>query len=154
MNVNPNVVDFPKPEGSEPDRSVGSRWKHPQLFAKGYLAIPVLFLNVYANLKPYPLTLGEAMFVLHLMEFKWDERSPYPSYKVLAKRMGVSDKMVRRHAQTLETKKYLRRVARIGATNEFDLTPLFDALLKACIVEDKRLSFQAAFEASSRRSGN
>ncbi|HKR59113.1 MAG TPA: helix-turn-helix domain-containing protein [Pyrinomonadaceae bacterium] len=154
MSNNPNVVDFPKPDGNEPDRSVGTRWKHPELFAKGYLALPILFLHVYATLKPYPLTVGEAMFVLHLMEYKWDERSPFPSYKALAKKMAVSDKMVRRHAQSLEAKKYLRRVARVGNTNEFDLTPLFDALLKACIIEDTRPSFKALFEKAARRASN
>jgi hypothetical protein len=45
--------------------------------------------------------------------------------------MGVSDKMVRRYAKSLETKKYLRRTLRTGQTNQFDLTPLFDAILKA-----------------------
>jgi DNA-binding transcriptional MocR family regulator len=65
------------------------------------------------------------------MEFKWDSNDPYPSYKVLAQRMGVSDKLVRRHAQSLEIKGYLRRKQRIGDTNLFDLTPLFDALANA-----------------------
>ena len=71
------------------------------------------------------------MFVLHLMEFKWDSKDPYPSYKVLAQRMGVSDKLVRRHARSLEEKKYLKRKQRLATTNLFDLTPLFDALLQA-----------------------
>ena len=49
------------------------------------------------------------------MEYKWDERAPFPSYKTLARRMGISDKMARRHAQSLEAKRYLRRVARTSA---------------------------------------
>jgi|SRR5229473_2038755 hypothetical protein len=44
------------------------------------------------------------MFILHLMSFKWSEQAPYPSYKTLAKRMGVTDKMVRRYAAGLEDK--------------------------------------------------
>src|SRR5882724_1972414 len=138
-----NIVNFPGQEGSEPDRRVSARWKYPELFIKGYLVIPSLFFHAYAHLKPHPLTTGEALFVMHLMEFKWDERAPFPSYKTLAKRMGVSDKMVRRHAQSLEAKKYLRRVSRVGATNEFDLTPLFDALFRACIFDGAKKGLRA-----------
>jgi hypothetical protein len=107
------------------------RWKHEPLFHKGYVVVPTIFLQHYAQLKPKPLTGGEALFVIHLMEFKWDAADPFPGYKRLAERMGVSDKMVRRHAQTLERKGYLRREQRTGQTNRFDLGPLFDALLSA-----------------------
>lgn len=65
------------------------------------------------------------------MEFKWDSKEPYPAYKTLARRMGISDKMARRHAQSLEIKGYLKRQIRRAKTNRFDLNPLFDALLKA-----------------------
>ena len=105
------------------------RWKYEELFQKGYVAVPALFLHYYAQLKPFPLTSGEALFVLHLMTFKWDTEEPFPGYKTLAKRMGVSDKMARRHAQSLEIKGYLKRRLRVGQTNRFDLNPLFDALL-------------------------
>ena len=109
-------------------RAHSARWQHPELLDDGYVPVPVEFLRHYASLKPYPLTSGEALFVIHLMQFKWDSDSPFPSYKTLAARMGVSDKMARRHAQRLEQKGYLRRVVRIGQTNRFNLTPLFDAL--------------------------
>ncbi len=127
-----NIVNFPNTV-SDIDRSRIARWKHEELFVKGYLIVPSLLLYSYARLKPHPLTAGEVLFIIHLMDFKWDERAPFPSYKTLAKRMGVSDKMVRRHAQTLEDKRYLRRVARRGLTNQFDLTPFFDALRNATI---------------------
>lgn len=68
------------------------------------------------------------MFILHLMSFKWDEEAPFPGYKKLADRMGVSVKMARRYGNHIETKKLIRRVIRVGETNQFDLTPLFDAL--------------------------
>jgi helix-turn-helix protein len=118
-------------QGASPRRrSYANRWKHAALVQGGYLVVPTAFLQHYARLKPYPLTSGEALFVLHLMEFKWDEDAPFPGYKTLAVRMGISDKMARRHAQSLETKGYLRRVIRTGQTNQFDLTPLFDLLQK------------------------
>lgn len=119
-------------------RSFVKRWKHEDLFNKGFVAVPTQFLRHYARLKPYPLNSGQALFVLHLMQFKWDSRAPYPGYKLLAKQMGISDKMARRHARDLETMKYLRRQIRVGRTNRFDLEPLFDALANAVAEEAQK----------------
>jgi helix-turn-helix protein len=128
QDVTAPQVGFP-PASSSP-RSFGNRWKHDELFTKGYVGLPVTFLHHYALLNP-PLNAGEALFVIHLMQFKWDEQAPFPGYKKIAAQMGVSDKMARRHAQSLEIKGYLTREERIGRTNRFHLTGLFDALLKA-----------------------
>ena len=84
-----------------------------------------------------PLTSGETLFILHLMEFKWDSDAPFPAYKTLAARMGISDKMARRHAKSLQDKGYLKRRMRVGQTNRFDLNPLFDTVLKA-VQRDKK----------------
>ena len=89
------------------------------------------FLKTYARLKPFSLTHGEATFVLHLMQFKWDEQAPFPSYATIARQMGVSTKQAQRYAVALEQKHYLKREQRTGTSNRFDLTPLFDALLLA-----------------------
>ena len=67
--------------------------------------------------------------MLQLMTFKWDNALPYPAYKKISAAMGVTDKMARRYAQGLERKGYLRRQFQERATNKFDLTGLFDALL-------------------------
>jgi DNA-binding MarR family transcriptional regulator len=114
------------------------RWKHEPLFHRGYVVVPTTFLQVYADLKPHRLTGGEALFVIHLMEFKWDSADPFPGNRRLAQRMGLSDKMVRRYAQSLERKGYLRRHRRTGETNRFDLSPLFDALLKAALQDERQ----------------
>jgi hypothetical protein len=74
---------------------------------------------------------GEALFVLHLMSFKWNRELPYPTYKTIAKRMGITDKMARRYAQSLDRKGYLRRRYQTKAANRFDLTGLFKALAVA-----------------------
>jgi hypothetical protein len=124
-------------EKAKSERSFVKRWKHRNLFGNGFLVVPSIFLQNYSQLKPYPLTTGEALFVLHLMEFKWGSEAPFPGYKKLSSRMGVSDKMVRRYAQSLETKKYLQREKRVGQTNQFDLTLLFDALSKVAEVDKK-----------------
>lgn len=114
-----------------PENSKAARWKHEEIFDAGFLQVPNTFLELYANLKPIPLSAGEALFVLHLMTFKWTSSDPYPSYERLAKRMGLTTKAVRRYAQTLEAKNYLKRETRKGQTNKFDLSKLFDALLEA-----------------------
>lgn len=141
-------LPVPIPESS---RSFVKRWKHRNLFDRGFLVVPTLFLHHYAHLTPHPLSPGEALFVLHLMEFKWDANAPFPGYKTLAARMGISDKMARRHAQSLEAKKYLRREMRVGQTNRFDLTPLFDALSKAVEQKQKSTRGKATRVSSKRR---
>lgn len=114
--------------------TVSDRWGAAQnILCHGYVPVPTFFLEIYASLKPYPLTPAEAMFVLELMSHKWGKAAPYPSYKTIAKRMGVSDKMVRRYAQSLETKKYLHRVLRKNTSNRYDLTGLFQALDTAAL---------------------
>ena len=113
------------------DLSFAARWKHGELFNQGYVPVPSQFLFHYANLKPHSLSAGEAMFVLHLMSFKWGAENPFPGYARLAKRMGVTEKMVRRYAKSLEEKKYLVRQPREGKSNSYDLTLLFDALKKS-----------------------
>ena len=128
-------------EGTSVNRKLVTRWGgHDELFAspEGWVGVPDAFLRNYANLQSYGgLTVGEAMFVLQLMAFKWTGEDPFPSYKTLARRMGVTDKMVRRYAAKLEGKGYLKRRAQIGGTNTFDLKPLFAAVRKALELERK-----------------
>jgi hypothetical protein len=122
------VVPFPSPKGTASDYSAARRWRHAELLEDGFVIAPTFFLRSYALMKPFSLTHGEAMFVLHLMQFKWDENAPFPSYARIARQMGVSAKQAQRYAASLEQKKYLKREVRVGTSNRFDLTPLFDAL--------------------------
>lgn len=101
----------------------------PELESAGHVQISTFFLENYHRLKPYSLTHGEAMFVVHLMQYKWGDEAPYPGYKTIAKRMGVSDKTARRLAKSLEDKKYLVREIRRANTNRFHLTKLMAALV-------------------------
>lgn len=136
-----NVSGFPAaPDSPTVNRKLSVRWGNQEsLFTRpeGWVGVPDAFLRLYSHLKPYALTVGEAMFVLELMAYKWSEEAPFPSYKSLASRMGVSDKMVRRYAANLEAKGYLRREGRIGSTNTFNLNPLFAALAAALEAEKK-----------------
>ena len=108
--------------------SFAKRWAQ-ELAEDGHVPISTFFLENYHRLKPYPLTHGEAMFVVHLMQHKWGTEAPYPGYKTLAKRMAVSDKTARRLAKSLEDKKYLVREIREAQTNKFHVKKLIDALL-------------------------
>ncbi len=130
--VNQKAIPIRVPQApADNQRSFAARWKHQELFARGYVPVPLHFFEHYAQLKPFCLTTGEAMFVLHLMQFKWDAESPFPGYKKIAAQMGISHKMARAHAKSLETKGLLIREMRVSQTNRFDLTLFFDALHKA-----------------------
>ncbi len=113
--------------------SLANRWSDalaaPAALAAAGGYVPVLrsFLQNYATMYP-PITTPEAMLVLHLMSYKWSVEAPFPAYKTLARLMGCSPKMVRRHAKALESVGYLRREKRVGQTNLFHLGGLFHAL--------------------------
>lgn len=104
------------------------RWT-ADLVADGFTPVSIFFLDNYAKLVP-PITHAEAMLVIHLMRYKWTENAPYPGFKTIAAQMGISAQMARQHARSLDQKNYLNRVMQVGATNKFDLSPLFAALTK------------------------
>lgn len=112
------------PDG--PLYGAAQRWTE-DLVKDGFTPISDYFLKNYAKLVP-PITTGEAMFIVHLMSFKWTRKAPRPSMRRIAERMAVSEVSVRGYARSLEDKKYLQRVIRVGRTNQFRLRPLFDVL--------------------------
>ena len=112
-------------EATKPERTPAKRWS-PAL-TKSWTPVSDYFLENYHRLE-FPLTTSEAMLVIHLMRFKWDERMPFPGFKKLAKCMGKSTATVRKDARNLQSKKYLKRHIRVGTTNRFDFQPLFRAL--------------------------
>jgi hypothetical protein len=117
------------PKGEAAAKSVAKRWT-PALVADGWTPVSDFFLENYHRLRP-ELSTSEAMFVIHLLHFKWDERHPYPAFKTLAKHMGMSTTAVRNHARSLQNSKhYLTRIMRTAQPNEFDLAKLFAALEK------------------------
>jgi|GEM_PF-2176408 len=113
--------------GRAAQRIVATRWT-PALVAS-WTPVSDYFLDSYTRLTP-PLSNGEAMLVIHLMRHKWDEAPPFPGFKTLARRMGLTDTSVRNLARSLEKKGYLLRHKRVGTTNHFELNPLFQALEK------------------------
>ncbi len=100
------------------------------LVKDGWTPVSDFFLENYSRLNP-PITTTEAMLIIQLMRHKWDENHPYPAFKTLARRMGITDTAARNHARSLEVRKnYLVRIKRVGMPNLFDLSPLFAALEK------------------------
>ncbi len=115
----------PEPAAA-PSRDIATRWGgDPAILADGFVAVPVQFLAHYGSIKPFCLSVAEAMLVVQLMAFKWSAAAPFPGYKKLATRMGVSQTYVRKLARQLEGKGFMHRIARTGRTNAFDLQPLF-----------------------------
>jgi DNA replication protein len=108
---------------------VAERWT-PKLAGTNHTPVVNAFLTSYAKLG---ISQAEAMFILHLMSFKWDEKAPFPSNRLMAERMGIQVRRVRAIAQSLEDKNLLRRNERRrerdrSETNTFDLKPLFEKL--------------------------
>lgn len=114
------------PDAKKTPREVQRRWT-PKLVKEGWTPVSDFFLKSYHRLSP-PITNSEAMLIIQLMLHKWDDAAPYPGFKTLAKRMGMSMTAARGHARHLDIKGYLRRKKRVGTTNRFYLEPLFKAL--------------------------
>ncbi len=107
-------------------RVVAARWT-PALTKGGWTPVSDYFLDSYRKLNP-PITSSEALLIIHLVRHKWDDAPPFPGFKTLAKRMGITATSARNHARSLDKKGYLKRQKRVGTTNLFDLRPLFQAL--------------------------
>lgn len=123
----------------ELDRSVIARWGgHEILLSRGFVPVVRVFFEQVSQLPDGGLSPVEAMFCLQLMSFKWDEAAPYPSYALLAQRLGVSIPYVKKLAAHLEERGFLIKTRRESlsrsqrfSTNEYDLSPLFDQLAHA-----------------------
>jgi hypothetical protein len=112
-----------------PPADITARWGGDSiLMSRGWVGVPVSFLESLDEFRPHRVGIAEAMFIICLMAHKWDERAPFPGYKKIARWLGKSESYVRKLARTLETKGFLKRIDRIGDTNAFDLTPLFTKL--------------------------
>lgn len=116
-----------------PARQFGTQQRWTQKLGRNFTPVSDFFLANYHRLRPHPnargLNSGEAMLIIQLVSFKRDKRAPFPSQKLLAKRMGIEERMVREHIKNLAKQGYLQRERRtIGGVNVYHLEPLFDAL--------------------------
>jgi len=141
----------PEPE-PKPARDVVTRWGgDSRIKQEGFVPIPKRFLDYHAALKPFSLTVAEALFVIHLVQYKWDAQHPYPSLKTLARRMGITPVYARKLARGLEGKGLLKRLPRSGYTNAFDLTPLFKKLAAHVTAEAEKKVVKPARKSAKRR---
>lgn len=138
---------MPEPSSDPPSpavRSVGARWT-PKL-ARNFTPVSLAFLELYRDLPrgagrkrrvrrgdmdaaDRGLTPTEALLIVHLISYKWDERAPFPTLATLAKRMGLTTRAVRNALSSLESMGYLRReVDKRGAPSKYHFEGLFSAL--------------------------
>jgi hypothetical protein len=106
------------------EKSFRARWGEV-LTKKGMAPIANVFLDHYVKLG---INAMEAMFLVHLMQYKWTVEAPYPSLKTIAKKMGKSEDTVRRIARSLEKREIIKRNYRIGQTNTYNLNNLIKKL--------------------------
>lgn len=102
-----------------------------QILQAGFTSVPNLVLNHYAELS---ITPAEMMFIIHMWQFRWTERDPYPSLTTIADKMDVSWRQAHRYAKSLEQKGFLSIKARQEpgrgqVTSEYDFEPLIKAVL-------------------------
>lgn len=109
---------------------VSERWTSP--LARQFCPVSSAFLQHYHRLRPAPgapgLNSTEALLIIHLMDYKWDQRAPFPAVETLAQRMGMSDRAVRKAVARLEACGYVVREQVPGRSNRYRLDGLFAAL--------------------------
>jgi hypothetical protein len=103
-----------------------------QVLQAGFTSIPNLVLNHYAELG---ITPAEMMFTIHMWQFRWTERDPYPSLTTIADKMDVSWRQAHRYAKSLQEKRFLniksrQEPGRGQVTSEYDFEPLIQAVLR------------------------
>lgn len=69
-------------------------------------------------------------FIETLHSFQWGGQLPFPSVKLLAERMQVSERRIRQYLKLLREKKFLTVHERTGTTSYYDFTPLFSLLVR------------------------
>src|SRR5215218_5952626 len=108
-----------------------------ELLEDGHTAVPNLVLNNYAKLG---ITPAEMMLTIHIWQYWWTEKQPYPSLQAVADKMQVSRRQVRNYVQGLKEKRLLevheRYAPGLGqTTSEYDFTQFFQRILAAATGE-------------------
>ena len=114
------------------DRRIVVRFGDEVLEA-GFTTVPNLVLDHYATLG---ITSDEMMFTIHIWQYWWTERDPYPSLATVAAKMGKSWRTAHRYAKSLEKKQMLRITHRDRddggqSTSEYDFEPMINAVVQS-----------------------
>jgi hypothetical protein len=103
-----------------------------EVLQAGFTSAPNLVLKHYAKLG---ITPAEMMFTIHIWQYWWTEKDPYPSLKAIAAMMAVSLRQVHNYAASLRKKGYLNVKQRyepgLGQmTSEYDFSALIQAVVQ------------------------
>lgn len=147
-------------EAPPQERSVANRLT-PRLAEEGWVAVPALLLRHMARFPcsrgPDGLSPVEVLLLVQLLSFKWTSEAPYPPIKVLAERLGRTERSVYSILSGLKKKGLINwerglsgRDGEPGRANRYDLGPLFRAL-EQLADEDRERKLTALIEGRRRR---
>lgn len=77
--------------------------------------------------------------LVHILSYKWTSAAPFPSMSKIARKMNCSTRYVRKLCESLESVGYLKRMERVGRSNEFDFSGLF-AKLEECMAKARTVA--------------
>lgn len=101
---------------------------------KGFLPVANIFLLNYLKLG---LTMEEAMLTIQILQYGRSKRLPYPKVSLLASLTGKTQNTLRKYIASLREKGMLITKSRVGRSNYYDFTPLFDKLVAIQESEEK-----------------
>lgn len=108
-----------------------------QLFQKGSIALPVVFLSEY---KKMGLTEEEVMLIIHIMIYQEKAGQPLPSIEKIATRMSLSEERIAALFKKLTHDGYLEIVEEINEyglrSERYSLSPLYQKLAVLMLEED------------------
>ncbi len=134
-------IDFTWPNDNVHGKS-DVTWGNCGLCDDGFTVVSNLFLQWAGATKPR-LTSTEQLLIIHILSFKWGEDHPYPGIKTLADRLGLSERAIQQNLKSLKAKGMLEiekgpGKRGLGATNRYDLTPLFQKLVAVRLAMEKQ----------------
>ncbi len=124
-----NVVQLRPPKAG---RASEKKWGK-QVMDLGFCIVPSLLLRAQQRLGLNPTQLAVLM---QLCDFWWENaRKPHPGKKLLAERLGLSERQVQRYIAELEQAGLVERIERRAShggkmTNTYDLSGLVSRLKK------------------------
>ncbi len=101
---------------------------------KGFTPVARAFLRHYVRLG---ISMEEAMLILHVLDYAWGSTLPFPKIATLCQYTGKTDKTIRNYLRSLRSKGLLKTRNKGGRSNEYDFSPLFDALREVSDIPDK-----------------
>lgn len=113
-----------KKQFTEYEKSFRARWGE-SLTKQGFTQVSNAFLVHYSELG---ITTEEALFIIHVLRYKWTVEYPFPSFETIATQMGKSRGTVQGYARSLEEKGFLKRKFRKNQSSKIDFSKLIEML--------------------------